>query len=330
MAAEIHGTNSAARRPGTRNRNRGATRRRQRRPTSRTRNRWRNAYLRLLQKPLRRRRRVNTDAAQINWSDDTDGFPLIFADLAATTGVTINTLREAWLVQTLLERDARGGTRYVELIRSHFGVTNPDFRLQRPEYIGGGQTPLYTTPVAQTAPGDDGSVGALGGATTAAGQHTASYAATEHGFIIGLINVRTELSYSQGQARMWNRSTRFDYYWPALAGLGEQAIERREIYARGEPDDSVVFGYQERWHEYRTRYSEITGLFRPSSAGAIDQWHLSQRFLAFPTLGNTFIQDTPQWGAYSRQATLRSANNTWETFSLTEQRSGRYRCSEHQ
>lgn len=222
-----------------------------------------------------------------------DSYPSVYADLSQATGVAINTFRQAFLVQQLLERDARGGTRYVELIKSHFGVTNPDFRLQRPEYIGGGQTSLQITPVAQTAPSAGITVGALGAAGTAAGQHSASYAATEHGFIIGLINVRTELSYQQGLHKMWSRLTRYDYYWPSLAGLGEQAILSKELYIKGEANDDLVFGYQERWHEYRTRTSEVTGMFRSGVTGTLDAWHLGQNFTARPTLSPTFIEDTP-------------------------------------
>jgi len=220
--------------------------------------------------------------------------PAIFADLSQSTGVTINTLRQAFQIQHLLERDARGGTRYVELIRSHFGVTNPDFRLQRPEYIGGGQSSLNITPIAQTAPSAGAPVGALGAAATSAGSHRASYAATEHGYILGLINVRSEISYQQGLHKMWSRQTRYDFYWPALAGLGEQAILRKELYITGdETNDNTVFGYQERWHEYRTRSSEITGMFKSTTAGAIDQWHLAQEFATAPTLSSTFIEDNP-------------------------------------
>ena len=222
------------------------------------------------------------------------GIPLIYADLSAASGVAVNTLRQAFMVQSLLERDARGGTRYVELIKSHFGVQNPDYRLQRPEYIGGGQSALNITPVAQTAPATGTTVGALGAAGTSVGSHNASYAATEHGWIIGLINVRTELSYYQGLHRMWTRSTRYDYYWPSLALLGEQAILRREIYCTGTVnDDNQVFGYQERWHEYRTRYSDITGAMRPDVGATLDEWHLAQEFGSFPTLGPTFIEERP-------------------------------------
>lgn len=227
-------------------------------------------------------------------SNAVNATPQVFADLAQATGVTINALRQAWLVQDLLERDARGGTRYTELIRSHFGVINPDFRLQRPEYIGGGQTPLNLTPIAQTTPTGGGGLGALGATGTAAGQHRASYAATEHGYIIGLISVRSELAYQQGLHKMWSRSVRQDFYFPSLAGLGEQAILRQEIYATGvDADDALVFAYQERWHEYRTRYSVVTGAFRSTSAGNIDEWHLAQQFSPAPTLSSAFLLDTP-------------------------------------
>lgn len=221
--------------------------------------------------------------------------PAIYADLSAVTGVAVNTFRQAFMVQSLLERDARGGTRYVELILEHFGVRNPDFRLQRPEYIGGGSQPLSVTPIAQTAPTAGAPLGALGGAATATGGARASYAATEHGFIIGLVNVRTELSYQQGLNKMWSRQTRYDYYWPSLALLGEQAVLRKEIYCTGvAADDATGFGFQERWHEYRTRTSEVVSFMR-STAGAdsLDVWHLAQVFGSAPTLGQTFIEDSP-------------------------------------
>lgn len=219
--------------------------------------------------------------------------PQVFADLAQAAGVTINALRQSFLIQQLLERDARGGTRYTELVKSHFGVTSPDARLQRAEYIGGGSSPMNLTPVAQTATGGGG-LGALGAAGTSVGAHRASYAATEHGYIIGLINVRTELSYQQGLHKMWTRSTRYDFFWPSLGGLGEQVIVRGEIFKTGVlADDNQVFGYQERWHEYRTRTSEVAGMFKSTAVGTIDQWHLAQRFVGAPVLGQTFIEDSP-------------------------------------
>lgn len=226
----------------------------------------------------------------------TASFPLVYSDLAFATGMDINQLRTAFLVQQLTERDARGGTRYTELIRSHFGVVNPDFRLQRPEYIGGGQTALNITPIAQTAPETtEGSVvGALGATGTAAGQHRASYAATEHGYILGLINIRSELSYQQGLQRHWSRSTRYDFPWPGLAGMGEQAILRQEIYCTGVPaNDLQVFGYQERYQEMRTRPSWVTSQFRSDITGTLDMWHLGQYFGSAPTLNGAFLADDP-------------------------------------
>lgn len=217
-----------------------------------------------------------------------DGTPQVFAQM------DVNTFRQAMQIQVFLERMARGGTRYTEITENIFGVRNPDARLQRPEYIGGGSTPLQFTPIAQTAPTAGVPLGALGAAGTAVGNNTASYAATEHGFIVCLMSVKSELSYSQGIHKMWDRRTLYDFYNPAFAGLGEQAVLRREIYATGvTANDNVVFGYQERWHELRTHYSSVKALFRPTAAGNIDEWHLSQQFSVAPTLGQTFIEDTP-------------------------------------
>lgn len=230
-------------------------------------------------------------------ADPNTGAPLIYADLSESTGVAINTLRQAFAIQSLLERDARGGTRYVELIRSHFGVINPDFRLQRPEYIGGGRTPINITPIAQTAPTTGVPLGALGGAGTAAGNHRASYAATEHGYIIGLINVRAEMSYQQGLPRHFTRRTRYDFYFPALAGLGEQAILQKELYFQGiAAEDDLVWGYQERWHEYRQKYSEVTGIMRSGVPGTLDAWHLAEYWDetamgATPALNEFWLRD---------------------------------------
>lgn len=221
------------------------------------------------------------------------GAPVVYADLSALSGFPIDSFRQAFLVQELLERNARGGTRYGELVWSHFDVRIPDFRLQRPEYIGGGSSPLNVTPIAQTVPTEDLPVGTLGAAGTSVGEHSASFAATEHGYIIGIISVKSELSYQQALHPMWTRETRYDYPWPELAGLSEQAIYRREIYPRGTADDEIVFGYQERYHEFRTHYSEVTGLFRSAATGTMDQWHLAQNFGSAPVLGATFLNDDP-------------------------------------
>lgn len=221
-------------------------------------------------------------------------YPAIYADLASATGVAINQFRQAFMVQTILERDARGGTRYTELIRSHWDVINPDFRLQRPEYIGGGATPLQLTPIAQTAPTAGVPLGALGAAGTGAGRHSASYAATEHGVILAFLSIKSELLYQQGVRRQWLARTRYDLPWPELMGLGEQAVTRAEVYYTGDnTNDDAVFGYQERYHEYRTHMSQVTGIMRSTAAGTLDAWHLGQKFTSAPTLSDAFIQDTP-------------------------------------
>jgi hypothetical protein len=223
----------------------------------------------------------------------------LYADLSAATAATVNQLRQSFQIQKLLERDARGGTRYTEIIRSHFGVISPDARLQRPEYLGGGSTPINVNPIAQTsATGPTGASTPLGNlaamGTALAHNHGFTQSFTEHGVIIGLVSIRADLTYQQGLDRMWSRSTRYDFYFPAFATLGEQSVLQKEIYATGDTAaDNTVFGYQERWAEYRYKPSKITGLFKSTSAGTIDGWHLAQKFTAAPTLNTTFIQDTP-------------------------------------
>jgi hypothetical protein len=222
----------------------------------------------------------------------------LYADLSQATAATINQLRQSFQIQKLLERDARGGTRYTEIVRSHFGVISPDARLQRPEYIGGGSSNISINPIAQTsgtnASGTTAPLGTLAAMGTAlAHNHGFTYSATEHGVILGLVSVRADLTYQQGLARMWSRSTRYDFYFPAFATLGEQAVLNKEIYVRGDSNDNSVFGYQERWAEYRYYPSRISGLFRSTASGTIDAWHLAQKFTTLPTLNNTFIQDTP-------------------------------------
>jgi hypothetical protein len=228
----------------------------------------------------------------------TTGVSGLYADLSTATSATINQLRQSFQIQKLLERDARGGTRYTEIIRSHFGVISPDARLQRPEYIGGGSTNININPIAQTsgtnASGTTTPMGTLAAMGTAlAHNHGFTYSATEHGVILGLVSVRADLTYQQGLQRMWSRSTRYDFYFPAFATLGEQAVLNKEIYVTGTSGDNDVFGYQERWAEYRYYPSRISSLFRSTATGTIDAWHLAQKFTTTPTLNTTFIQDTP-------------------------------------
>lgn len=221
----------------------------------------------------------------------------LYADLSDATAATINSLREAFQVQRLLERDARGGTRYTEIIRAHFGVVSPDARLQRPEYLGGGSVSINVRPVEQNTPGNSQYpstyLGELAGVGTATAQNGFVKSFTEHCVLIGLVNVRADLTYQQGLNRMFSRSTRYDFYWPALAHLGEQAVLNKEIYADGSANDEDVFGYQERYAEYRYKPSQITGKFRSTAAGTLDIWHLSQEFGSLPVLGQTFIEEDP-------------------------------------
>ena len=222
----------------------------------------------------------------------------LYADLSAATAATINQLRQSFQIQKLLERDARGGTRYTEIVRSHFGVVSPDARLQRPEYLGGGVTPVNINPIVQAsgtgASGTTAPLGTLAAVGTALSSgHGFSQSFTEHGVVIGLVCVDADLTYQQGLHKMWSRSTRYDFYFPAFAMLGEQAVLNKEIYVTGGASDANVFGYQERWAEYRYLPSRISGLFRSTAAGTIDPWHLAQKFTALPTLNSTFIQSTP-------------------------------------
>jgi len=239
---------------------------------------------------------ATTANGDVRWND-----PQLVADLSTATAATINQIRQAFQIQKLLERDARGGTRYTELVRSHFGVISPDARLQRPEYLGGGSTPVAINPVVQTSgtagsngytPTPQGNLSAFG--TALASSHGFTQSFTEHGYIIGLASVRADLNYQQGLRKMWSRRTRYDFYWPVFAMLGEQAVLNKEIYCTGSAaQDDAVFGYQERWAEYRYQPSIITGQLRSTFDQPLDVWHLAQKFNALPTLNNTFIEENP-------------------------------------
>lgn len=216
-------------------------------------------------------------------------------DLSSASAATINSLRQAFQLQRYYEKDARGGTRYIEKIKSHFGVTSPDARLQRPEYLGGHSDRININPVVQTSSTDStspqGNLSAFG--VSGARYHGFSKSFVEHGYIIGLANVRADLTYQQGINKMWSRKTVLDFYWPSFAHLGEQAVLNKEIFAQGSAKDDEVFGYQERYGEYRYKPSMITGKFRSTYAQSLDAWHFSQKFENLPTLSNQFIQDHP-------------------------------------
>lgn len=216
-------------------------------------------------------------------------------DLDSSSIFTISSLRTAFQMQKFYERLARGGSRYTEVLTSFFGVVSPDSRLQRPEYLGGSSKMMNINPVAQTSSTGDvtpqGNLAAYG--VSASKYHAFTKSFVEHGYIIGLLEVRADLTYQQGINKMWLRSTVYDWYWPTFAHLSEQAILNAEIYAQGTDEDKGVFGYQERYSEYRYHPSEICGHFRSTYTKPLDVWHLSQKFDSLPTLSDQFIQDNP-------------------------------------
>lgn len=229
-------------------------------------------------------------------SDATASSLQLYADLSDVSSATINSLRTAFQMQKFYERLARGGSRYTEVLRSFFGVVSPDARLQRPEFLGSFTKMVNVNPIAQTSATDStspqGNLSAYG--VTAAKFHGFAKSFVEHGYIFGFVCARADLTYQQGINKMWLRSTVYDFYWPTFAHLGEQAIELREIYAQGSEADSTVFGYQERYAEYRYKPSQITGKFRSSvTGGSLDKWHLSQFFKNAPTLNEEFIVEKP-------------------------------------
>lgn len=226
------------------------------------------------------------------------------ADLTSATASTINAIREAFQWQRMYERDARGGTRYTEVLRSHFGVISPDARLQRPEYLGGGTQMVQVYPVPQTSETnttEQGYLAAFGSAGGRAGGFTKSF--VEHGVILGLVCARCDLTYQQGVDRMWHRQTRFEYYWPSLAHLGEQPVYNKEIYYNNDANDALTFGYQERYSEYKYKTSKVTGLFRTNATGTLDSWHLALDFTVRPSLNSAFIQETPPFARIQAVAT---------------------------
>lgn len=226
------------------------------------------------------------------------GFPNVYADLSQASAQTINALREAFQIQKLFERDARGGTRYTEMIYSHFGVISPDARLQRPEYLGGGTSYVNISPIAQQSETGSGTASTPLGNLAAMGTVSANgqgfiKSFTEHELVLGFVSARADLNYQQGLNRMWSRSTRFDHYFPSFAHLGEQTILNKEIYAQGTAADDNVFGYAERFAEYRFKPSMVTSLFRSNATASLDFWHLSQDFSSLPSLNSSFIEENP-------------------------------------
>lgn len=220
----------------------------------------------------------------------------MYTDLSSATASTVNELRRSFQIQKLLERDARSGTRYSEIVNAHFGVNFMDVTY-RPEYLGGSSSPLQTEAIPNTGLNSTysgnylGDLAAMGTITCQGGGFTKSF--TEHGVVMGIASIRADLTYQQGLNRMWSRQTRYDFYWPALAHIGEQAVLNKEIYVDSDGKDDDVFGYQERWSEYRYKPSIITGKMRSNATGTLDAWHLSQEFSSRPELNSTFIEENP-------------------------------------
>ena len=222
------------------------------------------------------------------------GNPDIYADLSSATAATVNAWREAFQTQELLELDARGGTRYTEIIKSHFNVDSPDKRLQRPELLGGFTTYLNINPIAQTGESGTTKQGNLSGIGTFADSKRGFIKSfTEHEIVIGIISARADLNYQQGLNKLWKRSTRYDLYWPSFAHLGEQAITNDEIFTQGTAADDAVFGYQERYADYKFKPSLVTSQLRSNASASLDSWHLAQDFASLPALDDTFIKEQP-------------------------------------
>jgi len=228
-------------------------------------------------------------------NEGSTGYPQIRADLSQASAPTVNEFREAIVIQQAYELDMRGGSRFVEMLYNHFGVINPDFRLQRPEFLGYQRSMVNIHPIPQTsetgASTPQGNVAAFGTVSAHGNGFIKSF--TEFGYVIGLMCVRSDLSYQEGLDRHWSRRTRFDYYYPNFANLGEQAVLNQEIWVNpsAATNNEAVFGCQERWAEYRFKTSKITGLFRSTAAASLDAWHLAEEFASLPTLGDTFIQE---------------------------------------
>lgn len=217
----------------------------------------------------------------------------LYADLSNATAATVNQLRLAFQIQKLYEKDARGGTRYIEILKSHFGVTSPDSRLQRPEYLGGSRKPINITQVVQNSSTTDdspqGNTAAWSATIDSESVFTKSF--VEHGFVIGLLCVRYNHTYQQGLDRMWSRKGRFDYYWPVFANIGEQAVLNKEIYAQGNSEDDEVFGYNEAWADYRYKPSRTSGYMRSQAPISLDVWHLGDDYSDLPALSDSWIRE---------------------------------------
>lgn len=237
--------------------------------------------------------------ARVSDSDAGSTFPVInnlWAQASGGLGATINQLRMAFQIQKLYEKDARGGTRYIEVLKSHFGVTSPDARLQRPEYLGGNRIPININQVLQTSGTVEGNTPQgtpVGQSLTTDTHHDFKKSFVEHGFVVGVMVARYRHTYQQGLERFWNRHTRLDFYWPVFANIGEQAILNKEIYAQGNDEDEEVFGYQEAWADYRYKPDRVSAEMRSAYAQSLDVWHLADDYDKLPALSDSWIREDP-------------------------------------
>ena len=211
----------------------------------------------------------------------------------AAVAATINQLRMAFQIQKMYEKDARGGTRYIEILKAHFGVTSPDARLQRPEYLGGNRIPININQVVQSSETTSTSPQGNTAAYSLTSDHHSDFRKSfvEHGFVMGLLVARYDHTYQQGIERFWSRKERFDYYWPVFANIGEQAVKNKEIFAQGTDQDDEVFGYQEAWADYRYKPSRVCGEMRSQYAQTLDSWHLADFYETLPSLSDSWIRE---------------------------------------
>lgn len=238
-------------------------------------------------------RYVNVESST-GQSNGSPVFDNLYAVASGGIGATINQLRLAFQVQKLYERDARGGSRYIEILKSHFGVTSPDARLQRPEYLGGNRVPININQVIQQSGTQSGTTpqGTVVGMSQTTDSHSDFIKSfTEHGFIIGVMCARYDHTYQQGLERFWSRKDRFDYYWPVFANIGEQAVKNKEIYAQGNAEDDEVFGYNEAWADYRYKPNRVTGEMRSAYKQSLDVWHLADDYSTRPSLSDSWIRE---------------------------------------
>jgi hypothetical protein len=251
----------------------------------------------------------------VNFPSDSGIVPanLWAIDNGSAVAASINQLRMAFQIQKMYEKDARGGTRYIEILKSHFGVTSPDARLQRPEYLGGNRIPVNINQIVQQSQTTDQSPqgNPVGLSMTTDSHHDFKKSFVEHGFVIGVMVARYDHTYQQGLERFWSRKSRFDYYWPVFANIGEQAVKNKEIFAQGTAEDDEVFGYQEAWADYRYKPSRVAGEMRSQYAQSLDVWHLADDYEKLPALSDEWIREDPAVIDRVLAVSSRNSNQMW-------------------